>query len=114
VHRVSRYNFDIRNLENVNIKTVQKFCWDIKPLVQDLVVEAKSLFGACVKNSDTLATVFDHFVEKAFNFVCNLEIKDLAGYNDGRKCFDHSEENSNCVTKFFPEPLKFANYGLCE
>jgi hypothetical protein len=101
-------------LEDVNIKTAQKFCWDIKPLVQDLVVEAKSLFSTCVENSVTLATVFEHFVEKAFNFLCNLEIKDLAGIKDGSKCFDSRLENLDCVTKFFPEPIKFANHGLCE
>jgi hypothetical protein len=98
----------------LNIKKLQKFCWDAKPVIKDLVVEAKSLFNACVENSVPVTTVFDHFVEKVFNFVCNWEVKDIDELNNGKTCLFYSKEYESCITPYFTDLQQFTNQGICE
>jgi hypothetical protein len=99
----------------VNIKKLQKLCLDAKPVIKDLVDEATLVFNACSENSEPFTIFFQHFVEKAFDFVCSLEKENLVGLEDGVKCYDiKEEEHHNCVVQQFSDPFEVFNQGICE
>jgi hypothetical protein len=102
-------------VEDVNIKKLQKHCWDAKPIIKDLVDEVKFLLDTCWKNSEDLTSFLQRFVERAFNFACNLEEKDVAGINEDRTCFRGKEDEfGQCVAAHFPTRYEFSDHGICE
>jgi hypothetical protein len=68
-----------------------------------------------VEDSESFTTFVQHFVEKAFNFVCSLEKENLVGYKDGNECYKIKEaEHFNCIVQQFPNPSEIFNQGICE
>jgi hypothetical protein len=120
LHRVLRapdFNTEDVDVKHFDFKSLQKLCWAGKPVIKDLVHEVKSLSSTCVKNSETFANFFEHFVEKAFDFACNLEKENFADYGEDLElCFLSSVRTlyENCIVQHFADPIEILDSGLCQ
>jgi hypothetical protein len=119
LHRVLRapdFNTEDVDVKNFNFKSLQKLCWAGKPIIKDLVDEVKSLSSTCVENSATFTAFFEHFVEKAFDFACNLEKENFADFDNDKFCFMSTLQTvyQDCVVQYFARPIQIFDNGLCQ
>lgn len=106
--------FQKRHAEDVDFKIVREKCWGGKPLILELFTEVKAVFGTCVGNSGALVQFTENFIEKTFDFLCNIEknyLVDENGKEQPRCEPQHGLKYEKCLFKYHPNGF---NFGICE
>lgn len=109
--------FQIRSadgIDGIDFKIFRDKCWEGKPLVLDLFTEIKANLRTCEENTDGLVQFMEHFLEKTFDFLCNVDktsFKDDSGKEQPICEPQSAKSRIMCLAKYHPNGFDF---GICE